>query len=658
MKDGFYLSAYLTSGRLNALHCVDLRHDHNVSLWEKRGSAVSLRAYWELERFSGQKHHRATLMGRPRVEQLLRELLATQNITLDEIVDIWGVPDLSTSNDYHWVNEYPEIAYHSLTHLFSAVLMDSNLYFNETILGFATDRGPDRVLDGRFKKFWFSGCIVRRGHMEVFPIESPGPLWGAARDQLGLEEGTLMALASASDAYGDFDHQQILTNYEFFGEASVEDALRAFREIESQVVPTVVADCRFNDEENRASAIIKAIQLVSICIMERNIDKASKQFAIVPENSYLALSGGFALNCPTNTYLLETYKFLGLLAPPYVGDDGQSAGIALGAFLKGFKGSTFDFLFPGPYLGRMDDDFHASVNEYSSSIVDIHQFDLDRAVDDLCNGPIAWVNGRSEVGPRALGNRSLLGDPRSNSQKDELNRIKRRQWWRPVAPIILEEHLAEWFVAEPQKSKYMLQTFYLRADRVDAVPGIAHLDRSARVQTLSKNDNPQLHSLVEAFYKKTGVPMLSNTSLNDKGEPIIDRAREGIAFCVRRGVDIGYFHGRRLKFREGYTHKHTTPCPRRFEIFLNIEEHERDRVNSEDNPHRLSPFEIFVYLRDMQLSGEYEIITQAGALAVRSQIQLWVASDTSAEASTITEMEMAQSKNSSYCHLPSRSVGH
>jgi carbamoyltransferase len=188
---------------------------------------------------------------------------------------------------------------------------------------------------------------------------------------------------------------------------------------------------------------MKEVQAISVMMMERNVERALDRFDLDPAQVHLAMSGGYALNCPTNSHLVEKYGFRGLLAPPFVSDGGQSVGIALWAFHR--RLGRFDFRFPGAYLGRADDDLDTVLHEHAAFVFDVSEIDHDIAVADLRSGPVVWFHGRSESGPRALGNRSLLADPRSLAAKDALNEIKSREWWRPVAPVVLEDQLAEWF---------------------------------------------------------------------------------------------------------------------------------------------------------------------------------------------------------------------
>jgi hypothetical protein len=129
-----------------------------------------------------------------------------------------------------------------------------------------------------------------------------------------------------------------------------------------------------------------------------------------------------------------------------------------------------------------------------------------------------------------------------------MNRIKLRQWWRPVAPVVLEEELGAWFVpARP--SPYMLEVLSCRGERREMVPAVLHLDGTARVQTISAREDAGLYELVRGFGEVAGVPMLANTSLNDRGEPLVDRAGEALNFCIRKGVHVLYVNSNRIELR-------------------------------------------------------------------------------------------------------------
>ncbi|GHH32451.1 carbamoyltransferase C-terminal domain-containing protein [Lentzea cavernae] len=619
MQDGYYLSTYLNPVGLHSLFDMIFRHDGNVSLWHKSGSQVRLERVWELERISGEKQHRTPFRTEADLRDFLASLLGDCGLSLDDVVEVWGTPGIATTNDYHLVEEHPDLAYHALTHLYSSVLLDSALFFEGTIIGLAMDRGPDRVLDGRVKPSWFAGCVVERGDVQFFPIESPGPLYGTAKDRLGMREGTLMALATSTKASGLSDRQRVIGEFDFSGVRSMKDMPAALDLIIESVQSTLAPDPRFTEQESLISAVMKEVQAISMTIVERNLDRVLDEFGIDARRSHLALSGGFALNCPTNSHLMRKYEFAGLLAPPHVSDGGQSIGIALGAFHKKFAG-RFDFRFPGAYLGRSDDDLDAALTEIAGFVDTVDDLDLDTAVDDLLRHPVVWFDGRSEIGPRALGNRSLLGDPTSAETKDRLNAIKQREWWRPVAPVVLEEFAADWF-EDCRRSPYMLETFTVRGDVVDRVPAVAHLDHSSRVQTLHAEQNPRLHELITAFRRRTGVPMVCNTSLNDKGEPIVDTLAEALNFCLRKHIPVAHLNGRRVTFTRADEFPETGPRPRRLEPFQPMNPSQRAEVRTTLNPHGVPDLHLYIALHNPTTISAHDLRTAEGAAAVRDGME-------------------------------------
>jgi carbamoyltransferase len=149
---------------------------------------------------------------------------------------------------------------------------------------------------------------------------------------------------------------------------------------------------------------------------------------------------------------------------------------------------------------------------------------------------VAWCRGGSEFGPRALGHRSILADPRNPKMKDTINqKVKRREWFRPFAPVVLSEKAAQWFEIDFE-SKLML--FIAPIKQADRIPAVSHMDESARLQTLQRQDNPELYELIERFDEITGVPLLLNTSLNGSGEPLVETPEDALNFFHRNPVDV------------------------------------------------------------------------------------------------------------------------
>jgi carbamoyltransferase len=209
----------------------------------------------------------------------------------------------------------------------------------------------------------------------------------------------------------------------------------------------------------------------------------------------LVFMGGCALNSKANTMLWKIFKNVWIMPNP--GDAGSALGAAAALY-----GSHVNWT--GPYLGTSIGGSYP-VEKIINAIIE--------------DGVAAVANGRAEYGPRALGSRSILADPRDPEIKDKVNLIKQRELFRPFAPVVMEEHASEWFDMD-YASPYMQYT--PKCLKPELVPAVVHIDGTSRVQTVSRKQNPGLYSVLEKWYKLTGVPILLNTSLNVKGQPIIN----------------------------------------------------------------------------------------------------------------------------------------
>jgi len=613
MRDGYYLSTYLHIDSISHLLKVTHRHDHNLSLFYKSGNHIELIKYWELERVTGRKQHDLSLYDKEEAVGLINHLLKPLGLTMDDMVEIWGTPLIQTCEDYHSLDAYPHMAYHNLCHLFSSVLSDTELFYEHDILAMAVDTAPDAVATPLRKSMhYYAGAFIRKGQPEIVPIESPGIWWGLAAGHFKKREGTLMALAAASRSrlmipyrpnitfvpddkrsYGAFVKHQVINEVLEHVERCVKQGIGVgFNEW----------DERFTQEENRISMAMKEIQQITIAVMEQQITALLERFHINPETTYLAVAGGYALNCPTNTHLMQKFSFKGFIAPPCVNDSGLSLGIGLYAFYKKMLPEAISFKLKHSYYGNDSTIANAEVFEnYQSSIESITDLNVEQVVDDLIEGPIAWFQGRSEIGPRALGHRSILGDPRSLHAKQTINLWKQREWWRPVAPIVMEQFVGQWF-EQDFPSPFMLHAFTAREEIRERIPAVLHLDQSARVQTVNPDDR-LLYQVLHAFREKTGVPMICNSSLNDKGEPIVDRVEEAIGFCLRKGVRVLYMNDKRIAFRTGCTDSASTssPEPRVYQIGTQTAARKRQLLD-EMNPHGL-PVAALIFLKE---TLEYE----------------------------------------------------
>ncbi|MFE3504305.1 carbamoyltransferase C-terminal domain-containing protein [Kitasatospora sp. NPDC059160] len=547
-----FLSAYLTPPGPGAVFSV--RHDQNVALWRRDGADVELVRVWELERVSGQKHHFWPLYTEGRSAAFLSALLAEEGLTLDDVTATWGTPGLPKAQPVPKPGGAEDFPLHSLAHLFSGVLRDVPLFREGQIVGLAIDALPDYAQESRPNPYWYAGCVVKQGRITFEPVESPGPLYTAAETVFGLEPGSLMALASASTAAIEFDAEAAIAGVTFFG-GSATQPWKAAHDLVRSVVDAAeeqLADAELDDslsrEDHLRSAVMKVIQRCCEGVAIRNVERLLEVGGIRAEDTHLATTGGYALNCPTNTLLMDRFGFRGLVTPPCANDSGQGIGLGLLGLYGAGALDGAGLRITSPYYGRDVLDTEEALAEFAPWIVSVTDFEDERFVADVSDGVVAWVDGRAELGPRALGHRSLLGDPRSPKVKDLLNEVKRRQWWRPVAPMVMAEHAGDWFASD-RESPYMLEAVQVRPQVRELVPAIVHLDGSARHQTVTAASNPRLHRALDAFRAATGVPILCNTSLNDKAEAVVDQAAQALNLCVRKGVPVLYLSGRRVELR-------------------------------------------------------------------------------------------------------------
>ncbi|MGN7401976.1 carbamoyltransferase C-terminal domain-containing protein [Cytobacillus praedii] len=633
MKDGYYLATYLFIDKIGHLINVDHRHDCNIALFEKKENQIKLVHYWELERNTRLKHHSRAFYSKEHAIDMINSLLSTYNLSVEDMVEIWGTPQIQTCDDYHSINNHPDLVYHSMSHLYSGLFMDSDIFYNENIIALAVDGGPDGVLHSSENRNFYSGCVSKKGSPEFFKVDSPGPLWNIASQYYHLREGTLMALASASTSQAWLPDSEVL---QINDSRTILDCLSYFEELVQKIeklsdydsgILFNGFDLRFTNEENKISMVMKEIQKMSIRIMEKNIDDIISKYDIRPDQTILSITGGYALNCPTNSYLMKKYNFKGFLAPPCVGDSGMSLGIGLYAFYKKLYPEKMNFQFSNAFYGDSDKSLKEKVHQMEFMHFVKSKDDkpsIDTIVSDIENYPIIWFNGRSEIGPRALGNRSIIGDPRKKATKDILNSIKKRQWWRPVAPIVLEEKLENWF-NDSYPSPYMLHTFEIKKEKRTLIPAVSHIDYSARVQSINKNNNSELYKVLKHFYMKTGVPIICNTSLNDNEEPIINTIDEAVNFALRKGIRIIYINGTRLELHRHDEYKLNTPYPsqHKMEIFTN---EERELLWKKENPHKIPTEKMVFYKESIEQNSflQYDITNKREARKLLREVDLYL----------------------------------
>jgi carbamoyltransferase len=271
----------------------------------------------------------------------------------------------------------------------------------------------------------------------------------------------------------------------------------------------------------------------------------------LPDETNLCFAGGVALNVSTNRRIVDSDMFERLFVPPPANDGGTSLGCALYLTSLRSRRWRYDFdVYSGPHI-EDDFDVEAACSLFGDRIT-YQALDEDelvrRAADCLvANKLVGWVQGRMECGPRALGGRSILANPMDPGVKDALNaRVKKREAFRPYAPSVLREESSNWF--DLDESPFMLLEATVHPHQRDRVPGIVHVDGTSRPQTVTESANPRYYRLIRAFYERSGVPLILNTSFNRHGEPIVNRPEEAITVLLETELDelfLGRYHIRR-----------------------------------------------------------------------------------------------------------------
>jgi carbamoyltransferase len=266
--------------------------------------------------------------------------------------------------------------------------------------------------------------------------------------------------------------------------------------------------------------------------------------------SVLTLAGGVALNCVANTRIAAEGPFDHVWVQPAAGDSGTSLGGALHV-----AAGEGDVIVPmsGADLGRgwTDDEIEAWLR--TAKVPHEKPADIADAVAQVLadNGIVAWFQGRSEFGPRALGHRSLLAHPGYTENLERMNDVKGREQFRPVAPMVLADRANHIFGRGPVPSPYMLFVHDVAAEWRDRIPAVVHVDGTARIQTVDPDDEPLVARMLEHFEARTGLPVVVNTSLNTAGRPMVDDPRDALECFGSAPVDalaIGPFLVRRSRW--------------------------------------------------------------------------------------------------------------
>jgi carbamoyltransferase len=396
--------------------------------------------------------------------------------------------------------------------------------------------GPHRdcsvmVMDGRGEQTSYLGGVVRDGELEVVRRISLPHSLGLRYEELTMHVG----FARSSDEY----KVMALASYGTprwcaeIREAMHHDGNGGFiaEPIDfARFVPPRTADEPFSSGHADLAASVQAV------LQEVMLDVARWLHAYAPRNA-LVLAGGVALNVVANTYVAERGPFEHVWVQPAAGD----AGTALGAALYVAR-SLGDAVRPmsSAALGREWSDAEIEAQLVAAKVPYSRPDDIAVAVADVIarDGIVAWFQGRSEFGPRALGHRSLLAHPGKASNLQRLNDVKGREQFRPVAPMVLADRAGAIFGRGPLVSPYMLFVQDVATEWVDRIPAVVHVDGTARIQSVDPATEPLVAAMLRGFERRTGLPVVVNTSLNTAGRPMVDSPMDALECFGSTPVDL------------------------------------------------------------------------------------------------------------------------
>jgi len=362
-----------------------------------------------------------------------------------------------------------------------------------------------------------------------------------------IEAGKLMGLApygksnenirSFRDSTNDFwplsNRMAIIPTYPNSGQLGYTHFIHILQEIKdfvtfedrtkSELGRDFAYHCQEETQQMMLDAILKAVETTG----DKNV----------------VLTGGYALNCVANYWYLDKLKEhdINLYVEPVSNDSGIAMGSAL--YTHWLETKEFVKLEPTLYLGEKynytNEDINKTAIKYEAQVKDASQTDVVNLIKD--KNIVSIFQGRSENGPRALGNRSILYDPRDPDGKDHVNKVKRREYFRPFAGTILKEHVHEWFdLKGMEDTPHMMYAVNCQPGVEEKIPSIIHVDGTCRIQTVTEEENANYYNLIQEWYKQTGCPVIFNTSFNLGGEPLVETLDDAIRTLSSSDIEYCY----------------------------------------------------------------------------------------------------------------------
>jgi len=385
--------------------------------------------------------------------------------------------------------------------------------------------------------------MIQKIKTVIFP-HSLGQLYGAVTEHLGFRicngEGKVMALAS----FGEARYRKIfdsLVNLNDDGTYWFDMSYLAYQYYGLRKVVSDKFVSFTHEKRNKEDPILPSHEDLAASLqenLEKNISYILRKLYEITGSDNLCYAGGVALNSVANGKIKKISPFKNVFIQPSANDAGTALGACYylyNAILKNERAFVFEHPYYGPKF--TDEQCKIALNSFKLDY-ETHEDIYSVTANLIHNGKIVgWFQDRMEVGPRALGNRSILANPTMAEMKDILNhKVKHREGFRPFAPAIIEERINDYFEAD-DLAPYMLRVYPVREDKRDKIPAGCHVDGTGRVQTVSKKTNPNFYKLIESFEKLSGVPVLINTSFNVQGEPIVCTPEDAIKCFLGTKMD-------------------------------------------------------------------------------------------------------------------------
>jgi carbamoyltransferase len=421
----------------------------------------------------------------------------------------------SARRERHWQWHFVE---HHLSHEASAFLAAP--YRESAVM----------TLDGRGELATTSfGCFTGDDYRRISQVQVPhslGLLYEQVTDYLGFlhssDEYKVMALASYGDPVYANEFRRLISLSGGGYEIRKPDLREMFGPSRTRGGPL----------EKQHFDIARSLQLV----LEECAIELSRWLHDETGADNLAMAGGVALNCVMNARVRDAGHFKDVWVQPAAGDAGTALGAALWTDWEA-RGRQRSWHMDHAYFGPSysDEEIEAFLKRGKLSYRRLTDVARETAAILAEDRIVGWFQGRMEFGPRALGARSILASPLSADMQQRLNEIKDREDFRPVAPVVLEEEAGRWFVnaagngtATSIRSPFMLFVYDVAPDKAERIPAVRHVDGTARIQTINRSQNALYYDLIKAFQKRTGVPVLVNTSFNTRSEPVVCTPRDAV----------------------------------------------------------------------------------------------------------------------------------